>query len=606
MLIFFYLLLIVAGILGWARFIPTPSGLDQEEGWGFSLVLGWTAPAFVIYLLGFLHLYFAPLILAIFFLPLVVWIYRIFRRGVDKELLGPIRIFLTGMQKELGSLLFYIALPVVLLLFLFMALSAISCDTSIDPYHVFIPLAYLRAGGIISLPGDVVAMYPKLWEMIYLVGTILDAETLPAALNVFQWFLAGYAIFLLGRHLYGAKTGLLAGFFTMLTPWPINVATMAHSDFAPVVTGIFSIYCMVRYIEDREKRWILLAGLFYSLTVICKLAGAYYLFPVYFIFLVYAVLAGKAIRGALAAVLITLAVSVPWWGYNWVQTGNPIYPAAYRFFDSGEPYLEVAKKCNIKHGPALSLSHLVRFAKIKKILLVGCIDGEGPTVLFYLFVIPWIFYCILFEKGGRRRMIGIGLAIVGFLYVYMLSMNKGMVRLAFMTRPVMNLVAAATVVLYLKKMGRERIISPVILCFMVLMLMLSASYLKRYRGYLLFPHGLRNLLVIRHNPHIEEAERINQNTNPDDRILCDVELRYRALRREFIPQHFSQFCYGNVDSFYFDYEKRREAGGDLGFGQYLLREGITHIYTDKPVSTWGMEAEQVSRFNNRGLYRLGE
>jgi hypothetical protein len=143
-----------------------------------------------------------------------------------------------------------------------------------------------------------------------------------------------------------------------------------------------------------------------------------------------------------------------------------------------------------------------------------------------------------------------------------------------------------------------------ILSVFLFILVLSSIYLKNYRGYYFFPLHPRYIFLDPPRSLSAEAEMINKKTNPGDCILCNAGIRYRYLKRKFIPDHFHLFSYGNIHAYYYIYKYTRRKQDTWSFEEYLLSCNITHIYTEYLDPLWRIEAKPVSQWGNRTLYRL--
>ena len=597
---YLYNILFLIALISWGRISPKPRGLGPLERMIFGLGFGWTIPGLAIYILGFAGLYYPFLILSVFFLPAAIWCGLILKNGFACEISGPFHNYVNFLKSELGKFLFFASTAFFIILWAALTFAAGMADISIDPYHVFMPLAYLRRSGVFEMPGDVVSTYSKLWEMIYLAAATVDAETLPSMLNVYQWLITGAVIFLLGRLFYSSKIGLLAAGFTLLTAWPLNIATMAQNDFAPMITGHLGVLCMGAYLKRGGDRFIIWAGICWGLTMLSKVAGAFYIFPVYAAFFFYVLFIRRLWKPVIAAALFGVIVSAPWWGYNLACTGNPVYPAAYKIFPSEEPYQAAAELCVGKHSPTLKYFRSPVLLHCGRFFVRTCVDGEGPTFLFYVFLIPWLIYCLRRNKDGKRDWIGVALAVIAVIDLILITTPKGRVRLCQNARPVINLVAAAAIITFLRYWRKGVFADYVILLFLVGLFVLNAGYLKKYRGFAVFPVKIGKFLQNgRPWEKSEEAENMNRQLEEDDFVLCGAEMRYRRLKCAFIPQQFYKFRYGSIRSFYFRYIKEKD--NFSSFGEYLGSLGITHIYTDYSDPKWNISGKPVFRWEKKML-----
>jgi 4-amino-4-deoxy-L-arabinose transferase-like glycosyltransferase len=89
--------------------------------------------------------------------------------------------------------------------------------------------------------------------------------------------------FLLGRRLYGPRAGLVAALILATMPYHVVVSRQVLLDGPMTLFATLTLYCVVRYSEATEGRWLLAAGGAMGATVLCKetsiiLAGSLYAF----------------------------------------------------------------------------------------------------------------------------------------------------------------------------------------------------------------------------------------------------------------------------------------------------------------------------------------
>jgi hypothetical protein len=86
-----------------------------------------------------------------------------------------------------------------------------------------------------------------------------------------------------GRRLYGPLCGLLAGLLLAVMPYHVIVSRQVLLDGPMALFATLTLYCIVRYCEHTEWRWLLAAAGSLGLTVLCKetsliLLGSVYAF----------------------------------------------------------------------------------------------------------------------------------------------------------------------------------------------------------------------------------------------------------------------------------------------------------------------------------------
>lgn len=162
-----------------------------------------------------------------------------------------------------------------------------------------------------------------LWQMalsMRLFGVNELALRLP---SVLAGALLVFPIFGIGRRVYTPVLGYLAAFAWAFGYFSIELAAgvigMDHNDlsFAFYITG--SVWAFLRYVERPALRNALLMGAFAGAAILCKWLVGLLVFGAYG---VYALLPGNRVQKithGTKALLMTLAVAVPWQVYTFIQ-----------------------------------------------------------------------------------------------------------------------------------------------------------------------------------------------------------------------------------------------------------------------------------------------
>jgi len=239
------------------------------------------------------------------------------------------------------------ALPLLLFLAAAAALTlvgALAPSTDLDydglVYHLAVPKIYIADGRIHSIPWLSHSNFPFNLEMLYLLGLLLQGQSLAKLFHFgCGWLMIG-AIFAFGRRWWGARAGWLGAAIFVAIPLVAWQMVSAYNELAFALYAFLAIHALSRWLEGRGKSegdgWLWVAAIMCGLALGVKmLAAAVLLFSV--IALVWALIrraAGpRAVIRIIAFCALALAVASPWYIKSYCWTGNLVYPFFYHVFD---------------------------------------------------------------------------------------------------------------------------------------------------------------------------------------------------------------------------------------------------------------------------------
>lgn len=300
-----------------------------------------------------------------------------------------------------------IVAPFALMMILGSMLPAIDFD--VLEYHLQGPKEYYQAGRISFLPHNVYTNMPFGVEMLHLLGMEVMGD----------WWWGGLAGQLLvalygpcaavliastANRLAGWKAGCLAGMIYLTTPWIYRLAVIAYVEgpLCGFQAALLWAYVRGRTEPDHSpgRLWALIGFLAGGATA-CKYTA---LLPSVIPFGVLSLVdawRGRSLRPAVAFVLGWSVVMGPWMIKNVIDTGNPVYPLAYRVF-GGRDWTEAREaQWTRAHGPRPVSPGLLRTSVVD---VAGRSDWQSPL---YAAFIPLVF----FNPKSRR--------IAGWLGLYL-------------------------------------------------------------------------------------------------------------------------------------------------------------------------------------------
>lgn len=326
---FEYLFLAIAVGMGTLAYVPFVLGVS-------AILFEWT-----------LHLlYWVILLVGLSGWTTLLWPYS-FKRSYMAEL----RHLPVLLKQKLGqlSIASKLLLAFLLLLSLLNLLAAMAPVIGVDEliYRVSLSKIYLRHHEMSYLPSIVLHQQPQQIQMLQLWGMSLGSDSTS---QVIQW---GMGVVLLmglidfGRRYMPLSYALLAGAAFYAVSDVVLLSARASPDLANALFLFAAILSMLRWVNCRNIRWVLLAGVLSGFFAAgSRVTGAYG--PISLALGVVVIgfwtlhHSGRRslFHGALLGI-IALAMVIPWLIKSWIQAGNPVWPYFNSFF-GGKDWTEAA------------------------------------------------------------------------------------------------------------------------------------------------------------------------------------------------------------------------------------------------------------------------
>ncbi len=231
-------------------------------------------------------------------------------------------------------------------------------------YHLQGPREYFQKGRIALLPHNVYTSMPFGIEMLHLLGMEVIGNDWQGALTG-QLLIAAFApataamVAMTARRLASPRAAWMAAVVYLTTPWVYRLGVIPyvegplcyyHAALVWTVARLWSPQGEPIPASHRSRLW-LLAGLFAGGAMACKYPG---LISAVLPFGAIALIESFRKRSARIVLAYALGWSVvmgPWLAKNVVDTGNPVYPLAYRVFGGQYWNSKLDTKWNHEHGP---------------------------------------------------------------------------------------------------------------------------------------------------------------------------------------------------------------------------------------------------------------
>jgi hypothetical protein len=210
---------------------------------------------------------------------------------------------------------------------------------TIDPdglaYHLTVPKRWLLGGSLAYLPTYPYSNTPMGVEMLFMIALAFAGDAAAKLLHFVLGCAGALGVYLAGRRVRGAVTGVLAS--TRYLVGPAGIVTLLGTAYVEGATScalIAASLAWMIWLRERDDGWLRVTALLTGLGVSFKLTAV--VFPVGLALLTVLAAAdeGRLDRRALGSSVKLLAVLVPfvlvpllpWLVRSAILTGNPVFP----------------------------------------------------------------------------------------------------------------------------------------------------------------------------------------------------------------------------------------------------------------------------------------
>lgn len=281
----------------------------------------------VVFLLGLLNLYRSGvawaclLVLTIFLFKPILFSLKILKQSIsDLKPSGHVQVWLW-----VGLLLFII----------FSLFGAFVPPFGSDAlvYHLQIPKLFIQAGRIFFIPSFLFNM-PRGIEMIYLFGGLLHSETVGLLLNNMMAIATALAIAAFMVRRFSLTVGLLAALIFYSIPYGVWYATLTGKiNLGLYLYASLAVFWFLEWLKERKESHLLLSGAFLGLAASTKYIGLYMVATLTILVFCFIFLSKAKLSYRLKYFFIFqgsfLLLGFPWYLYNAITLGNPIWPVFY-------------------------------------------------------------------------------------------------------------------------------------------------------------------------------------------------------------------------------------------------------------------------------------
>jgi len=224
-------------------------------------------------------------------------------------------------------------------------------------YHLAAPQEYIKHHRIHYIPFSAFSNFPFLIEMLFTLGMLLRSDILAKLIHFSLMLLSVLTLLLIWEEFLLPEFQKLIGTnenpFLRL-PHRLILALLFLSTPAISIVGCWSfiehgvnafflllIYSLLRFIKIRNQKELNLAAIYAGAVLSTKYTMlAVVMFAILWLFFTLAIVQKEKLTRTVYLLLrftiIAFLIASPWFVKNAINTGNPVYPFAWRIFDGGE------------------------------------------------------------------------------------------------------------------------------------------------------------------------------------------------------------------------------------------------------------------------------
>lgn len=278
-------------------------------------------------------------------------------------------------------------------------------------YHLTLPKLYLLEHKVFFIPGGLLyySAMPKLGEMLYAIGLSFGSETYVKLMHFSFGLLSCIVLYKLSRKFVSPTLSFLSVlifYSNLVVSWE---SISAYIDLIRCFYEVIALYAFSFWVENKSTKYLFLSAIFIGFAIETKLlaVGSLVIFTILFFIHSFRTKQDRqrSMTGIPVYWSLVLLISVPWFVFSYLHTGNSVYP----FFTTLYPSM-IDK--NI-----FSLYAVVN--DLWKLFVIG----DDPISPIYLIVLPFLIVCL--KKFNQREKLLIVYAVLALIIWYITPRTGG-------------------------------------------------------------------------------------------------------------------------------------------------------------------------------------
>lgn len=453
-----------------------------------------------------------------------------------------------------------------------------AADADTLAYHFETPRRYLLAGDVFTIPRAVDGATQLLLHMTYAVALGLGGKAAVPLWTMLSGWALGAIFYAIARRHMNRMWSLGGTLLLLTTPAIVYGAGTGQVEARIAAFALLSAYAAVmslRETGDRSKQigWAVLAGIAAGFFAGAKMTGLIFAFVTCL-----SLMGGTQTVRRMAVFSAAAAVcGAQWYIFNWAETGDPIYPMLWRFFDLAPGYpWNAAIDAALQRAWALDtptprtigwfLAYPLRTVIAPLPTFEALLTGPGAAILVLL---PFAALAFAHRRDAAQSPLA-RLLVIGFLFyaIWFFFGPSLRVRHLIAVYPLLLLCVLAGASRFLQPRDRLRtLVLSAMAALIAVQLGGQAVFSKKYVSYLA-SDATPSAFLKGNVSGYPVVPWLNSHLTQQDRVM--------VLKREWlylldVPYYFAHSNYQNLISLY--------AGADDvdRLIAQLNAQGITHI-----------------------------
>ena len=206
-------------------------------------------------------------------------------------------------------------------------------DADTLAYHFALPKQFIEQGGIKFVPRAADGAIPLLIQMTYVPALALGGEMALTLWTTISGWGAAAMLFVFARKYLDVTWSLALALLFLTTPAVLFGGGTGQVEIRMALFLAAGVLSMLLGIHENNIRYIILAAIFTGFVTASKFTGL--LFAASFLPVI--AYRSKSIKTLLIFGGVAFLVGCQWYYWNWLHTGDPIFPLLYDLVDYTDP-----------------------------------------------------------------------------------------------------------------------------------------------------------------------------------------------------------------------------------------------------------------------------
>ncbi len=208
-------------------------------------------------------------------------------------------------------------------------------------YHFDIPKNFYFSGGIEFIPRAIDGAIPLLVQMTYLPAYGLGGELALTMWTMLSGWGAAGLIYSFLRQWSNNRWALLVTLVYMTTPAVVFGGGSGHIEVRMILFLLLASWSVTKLIFDNDWRYAVVVGLSLGFLIGSKYTGLIFAAALVATFIGFMALKRETKWLSMSSVIVlcVIVAGSQWYVWNWLHTGDPIFPVLYEILNLSEPGL---------------------------------------------------------------------------------------------------------------------------------------------------------------------------------------------------------------------------------------------------------------------------